>query len=74
MDVRPYTVSVPQAVLDDLRERLARARWPDEVEDAGWDYVWSVPPWGAVSPARTTCPRRFTSSPGCSWWGRWGST
>ena len=24
--------------LDDLRERLRRTRWPDEIEDAGWDY------------------------------------
>jgi len=42
MDVRPYTVSVPQAVVDDLLERLARTRWPDEVEDAGWDYGASL--------------------------------
>lgn len=35
---RPYTIGVPQPVLDDLRERLARARWPDAVDGAGWDY------------------------------------
>ncbi len=29
MEVGPYTVSIPQAVLDDLHERLARTRWPD---------------------------------------------
>jgi len=38
MELRPFEVSVPAAILDDLRERLARTRWPDEVEDAGWDY------------------------------------
>ncbi len=38
MDVRPFTVAVPQAILDDLRDRLARTRWPDEVADAGWAY------------------------------------
>jgi pimeloyl-ACP methyl ester carboxylesterase len=38
MQPQPYTINVPQAVLDDLRERLARTRWPDEVEGAGWDY------------------------------------
>jgi pimeloyl-ACP methyl ester carboxylesterase len=32
------TIDIPQATLDDLRERLARTRWPDEVEGAGWDY------------------------------------
>src|SRR4051812_41430254 len=34
--VRPFTVHVPQARLDDLRRRLAAARWPDKeiVDDA----------------------------------------
>jgi len=38
MQIRPFTVHVPQPVLDDLRDRLARTRWPDEVTGAGWDY------------------------------------
>jgi pimeloyl-ACP methyl ester carboxylesterase len=38
MDIRPFTVNVPQPALDDLRARLARTRWPDEVDGAGWDY------------------------------------
>ena len=38
MDVRPFTVAVPEAALADLRQRLARTRWPDEVAGAGWDY------------------------------------
>ncbi len=38
MPVQSFQVNVPQTVLDDLRERLARTRWPDEVEGAGWDY------------------------------------
>jgi pimeloyl-ACP methyl ester carboxylesterase len=38
MDMHPYTIAVPQAVLDDLAARLARTRWPDDVEGAGWDY------------------------------------
>ena len=38
MKATPFKISVPDAVLDDLRERLAQARWPDEVEGAGWDY------------------------------------
>lgn len=36
--IRPFKVNVPQPILDDLRERLARTRYPDEIEDAGWDY------------------------------------
>ena len=38
MALEPFAVSLPQETLDDLRERLARTRWPDEVRDAGWDY------------------------------------
>ncbi len=38
MSIRSFTIAIPQATLDDLRERLARTRWPDEVEGAGWDY------------------------------------
>lgn len=38
MDQHPFTVHLPQAVLDDLFERLARTRWPDEAEGAGWEY------------------------------------
>jgi microsomal epoxide hydrolase len=30
-------------VLEDLRERLRRTRWPDEVEAAAWDYGTSLP-------------------------------
>ena len=28
-DIQPFTLAVPQARLDDLRERLARTRWPE---------------------------------------------
>lgn len=38
MTIRPFTIAVPQADLDDLRERLARARWTDELPGVGWDY------------------------------------
>src|SRR5262249_19074081 len=38
MQVRPFRAQASPAMLDDLRERLARARWPDEVEGAQWDY------------------------------------
>lgn len=36
--IRPFRVSVPEDALDDLRSRLARTRWPDELPDAGWSY------------------------------------
>jgi len=36
MTVQPFTINVPQADLDDLRDRLARTRWPDELPGIGW--------------------------------------
>jgi pimeloyl-ACP methyl ester carboxylesterase len=42
MNVAPFRIQVPQAALDDLRERLARTRWPDEVRGAGWSYGASL--------------------------------
>jgi pimeloyl-ACP methyl ester carboxylesterase len=36
--VRPFRVAVPEDALDDLRSRLARTRWPDELPGAGWSY------------------------------------
>jgi pimeloyl-ACP methyl ester carboxylesterase len=38
VEITPFLVSAPDAVLADLRRRLAETRWPDEVADAGWDY------------------------------------
>ena len=34
----PFRICVDDAVLADLRERLARTRWPDQLDGAGWDY------------------------------------
>ena len=42
MNAVPFTVSVPEPVLTDLRDRLARTRWPDEIPGAGWDYGVSL--------------------------------
>src|SRR5262245_31503547 len=36
--IEPFRIDVPQADLDDLHDRLARTRWPDEIDGAGWDY------------------------------------
>jgi microsomal epoxide hydrolase len=38
LDVRPFVVDIPQADLDDLHQRLARTRFPEQIPDAGWDY------------------------------------
>ena len=34
--IEPFVIDVPEAVLADLRARLARARLPDEPEGVGW--------------------------------------
>jgi pimeloyl-ACP methyl ester carboxylesterase len=33
----PFTIDVSEEILDDLRARIRRTRWPDEVPGAGWD-------------------------------------
>jgi len=42
MPPRPFRIAVPEATLADLRERLARARWPDQVPGAEWAYGTSL--------------------------------
>ncbi|GAA0895107.1 hypothetical protein GCM10009574_067090 [Streptomyces asiaticus] len=37
-DIRPFRASIPQGALDDLNERLARTRWPDDLPGTGWEY------------------------------------
>jgi pimeloyl-ACP methyl ester carboxylesterase len=41
--IRPFTVAIPEHDLSDLRDRLARTRWPEALPDAGWDYGTSLP-------------------------------
>jgi epoxide hydrolase len=36
--IRPFRIQIPQTDLDDLAERLARTRWPDELPGAGREY------------------------------------
>ncbi|GIH99895.1 epoxide hydrolase family protein [Planobispora takensis] len=36
MEITEFRIDIPQADLDDLRDRLARTRWPSEVPGAGW--------------------------------------
>jgi pimeloyl-ACP methyl ester carboxylesterase len=38
MSYQPFRVEIAKESLKDLRERLRRTRWPDEVRLAGWDY------------------------------------
>jgi microsomal epoxide hydrolase len=34
--IEPYTIEVPESVLDDLHDRLARTRFPNEIDGIGW--------------------------------------
>ena len=36
--MEPFRVDVPEAVLDDLRARLANTRWPDQIPGTTWEY------------------------------------
>ncbi len=38
MAATPFRIQVPDAVLADLKERLGRTRWPDQIAGTGWDY------------------------------------
>src|SRR5258708_20847164 len=63
-DVTPFKVHVPQAALDDLKERLANARWPDKEPVTDWSQ--GVPLAKAQSLAaywRTTYDCRRVESP-----------
>jgi microsomal epoxide hydrolase len=34
----PFTINVPDTVLRDLHDRLARTRFPDQLQNVGWEY------------------------------------
>lgn len=36
--MQPYTISVDDGVLSDLKARLSATRWPDELNSEAWDY------------------------------------
>jgi len=36
--IQPFSIHVDDSVLDDLRQRLAATRWPDELDNAKWEY------------------------------------
>ena len=36
--IRPFTIHVEDSVLEDLQDRLKRTRFPDQIQNSGWDY------------------------------------
>lgn len=43
MRMEPFTIDVPDATLTDLRDRLARTRWPEDFGNDAWQYGTSLP-------------------------------
>lgn len=39
----PFKIQVPDSVLTDLKERLSRARFPEDMGEPGWDYGTNQP-------------------------------
>ena len=42
MAIEKFTINIPDEVIADLRRRLLATRWPDEIENAGWEYGSSL--------------------------------
>ena len=38
MRKEPFTIAIPEETLTDLRERLARTRWPGDFANDNWEY------------------------------------
>ena len=38
MLIEPFEIHVPDIVLNDLQERIARTRWTDSIRDSAWSY------------------------------------
>ncbi|KAL9112989.1 MAG: hypothetical protein Q9227_002854 [Pyrenula ochraceoflavens] len=37
-EVKPFKIHIPDSEIEDLKQRLSKARFPSELNDAGWDY------------------------------------
>ena len=42
MPIDPFSLPYSSADLNELRERLARTRWPDEIPGSGWEYGFDL--------------------------------
>ncbi|MDD3754686.1 MAG: epoxide hydrolase N-terminal domain-containing protein, partial [Methanobacterium sp.] len=40
--IKPFKIQIPDSDLEDLKRRLERTRWPNELFDAGEDYGLTV--------------------------------
>lgn len=72
LNVEPLRVALDPAVLEDLRERIARTRWPQEPPEPGWAYgtelgylralldSWHAFDWPAFQDRLNELPHRRT--------------
>ena len=37
-DIEPFEIHFDDSAIEDLRDRLARTRFPDQIEGVEWDY------------------------------------
>jgi pimeloyl-ACP methyl ester carboxylesterase len=42
MALQPFLIPFSQSALDDLRDRLGRTRWPDQLPGSGWEYGFDL--------------------------------
>ena len=42
MPIQPFTLPYSQSAVDDLRLRLSRTRWPDEIPGSNWAYGFDL--------------------------------
>jgi pimeloyl-ACP methyl ester carboxylesterase len=41
--IKPFRIHISDAVLSDLKQRLERTRFPDEIDGSGWTYGTNLP-------------------------------
>jgi pimeloyl-ACP methyl ester carboxylesterase len=41
--IEKFSIKIPETAIEDLKSRLIRTRWPDEIENSGWDYGANLP-------------------------------
>jgi pimeloyl-ACP methyl ester carboxylesterase len=42
MKLAPFSIPYSESAVEDLRARLARTRWPDQIPGSGWEYGFSL--------------------------------
>ncbi len=40
--IETFNLSIPQSELNDLKERIGKVRWPDEIENSNWQFGTSL--------------------------------